>query len=164
MQTNKLINYIDPNWSILYTTLMLHEIWLKREDAWIFSKIYLPISLVWTVLIFYPPSQLLKNQKTFRQKCISSHYMLLLYPPQTKLGGYVVFTLYVCLSVYLLSLNMILSMHVLKNGCMGFSDFFLKTHYSQCINVHLECSYWLYNVYKFFRLFSVYGLGHSFYE
>ena len=79
-------------------------------------------------------------------------------------GGDVVFTLFVCLSVYLLSLNMILSMHVLKNGCMGFSDFFLKTHYSQCINVHLECSYWFDNVYKFFRLFSVYGLGHSFYE
>ena len=51
------------------------------------------------------------------------HMSLYLYPSQTKFGGgYIRFTLSYCLSVWLPSVNMILSTHVLGNGSIDFSE------------------------------------------
>ena len=69
IKTNKLINFrlYRFNFIILYTTSMLHEIWLNRHrDAWNYSKIYLPFSLALTADFWSAFTTI-----TFRLKCIS---------------------------------------------------------------------------------------------
>ena len=67
----------------------------------------------------------------------------------------------VCLSVWLPSVYMILSTHVLGNGCIDFSEN-VNTNYLSSEDVHLEFSYWLDNFSSFCTLFSVFGLNRFF--
>ena len=86
------------------------------------------------------------------------HMSLYLYPSQTKFGGgYIRFTLSYCLSVWLPSVNMILSTHVLGNGSIDFSEN-LYTNYLSFEDVHLEFSYSLGIFFHFKSFFSVFGL------
>ena len=72
----------------------------------------------------------------------------------------------ICLSVRLSlcppSVDMILSTHILRDGCIDFSEN-VYTYYSLSEDVHLEFSYWLDKFSSFYRLFSVFGLGLFFF-
>ena len=84
------------------------------------------------------------------------HMSLYLYPSQTKFGGgYIRFTLSYCLSVWLPSVNMILSTHVLGNGSIDFSEN-LYTNYLSFEDVHLEFSYSLGIFFFHFKSFFLY--------
>ena len=83
MQTNKLINYIDSIevFSIPHQCYMRYDL---KEKTLVFCLKYICRSLVSTFLIFDPPSQLLKNQKTFRQS--THHCTICYYYTRRKLG------------------------------------------------------------------------------
>ena len=68
--------------------------------------------------------------------------------------------MFVFLSVWFPSVDMILSMHVLRNMSIDFSEK-LYIYYSTSEYVHLAFSYWLVNFSSFYRLYSVFGLSHS---
>ena len=81
-----------------------------------------------------------------------------------EVRGYIVSScltcLSVCLSVWFPSVDMILSMHVLRNMSIDFSEkLYISNSTSE--NVHLAFSYWLVNFSSFYRLYSVFGLSHS---
>ena len=67
----------------------------------------------------------------------------------------------VCLSDSIPSVYMILSTHVLGNGCIDFSEN-VNTNYLSSEDVHLEFSYWLDNFSSFYKLFSVFGISRFF--
>ena len=83
--------------------------------------------------------------------------------PVNKVRGYIVShcltCLSVCLSVWLPSVDMILSRHVLRNISMDFSEN-LYIYYSTSEDVHQEFSYWL--VFFIKLAHSVFGLCHFF--
>ena len=95
----------------------------------------------------------------YHKLCGLKRSYLCLYPMQMKFGGYIGFTLSVCLSVHLslcpLSVDMILSTHVLRDGCIDFSEN-VYTNYSLSEDVHLEFSYWLDKFSSFYRLFFLF--------
>ena len=87
------------------------------------------------------------------------YFCMYLYPRKRSLvWGYTGFTLSVCLSVCLsvylppVCGHMILSTHVLRNGCMDFSKN-LYTNYPPSEKVHLEFTYWVDNFSSLYRLF-----------
>ena len=132
-----------------------HPLAKKKWSYLHFSSIFSTFSISFSFIVIFLKTNFLQQ---FWNDC---YYTI----RERSSVGYIEITLPVCLpsvppsicpsvhlSVWLLSVDMILSTHVLGNGCMEFSEN-LNTNYMSSEDVHLEFSCWLDNFSSFCMLF-----------